>query len=478
MKNEFIKIFILISISFPNMASGQSLEYIMDMVYNNPGEKPISTKYNNPAFMKSQGFKGMVTHWYINCAITYDNLHEDLIPSGSEDRTWIENRAEFIQAKIDSCEKYNMKVYPFTDFVVFPRLVWDQYGDEIKSEGELHNLGGDASQAIKPNIQNKTTQMLVIAQIDGIFKRFPKLDGLTLRFGETYLHDTPFHSGGSPIRSGEEGIEDHIALLNILREEICVKRNKQLFYRTWDFGFNFHTNPDYYLAVTNAIEPHPNLVFSIKYQQGDFHRMTPFNPCIGIGKHQQIIESQSRMEAYGKGAHPYYTGAGVINGWPETRYEISENRFTGNLNPDDNPRGLKDLLNNDLLAGVWTWSNGGGWKGPYIKHELWTDLNTYVLSQWARDIGRSEEEIFYEFALKLGLNGYQADLFRQLNMLTIEGVRKGHCNSFASNDVWWTRDHYFSARKNKAIVQEIITKDIVNQVLAEKAESTHIWRQI
>ena len=78
-------------------------------------------------------------------------------------------------------------------------------------------------------------QELLIAQIDGIFKCFPSLDGLTLRFGETYLHDTPFHLGGSPIRDGKIGINDHILLLNILREEICVKRNKKLFYRTWDF---------------------------------------------------------------------------------------------------------------------------------------------------------------------------------------------------------------------------------------------------
>jgi hypothetical protein len=102
-----------------------------------------------------------------------------------------------------------------------------------------------------------------------------------LRFGETYLHDTPYHLGGSPINNDDRlSIADHILLINILRDEVCVKRNKKLFYRTWDFGYRFHNNPDYYLAVTNAIEIHPNLFFSIKYQQGDFHRMTPFNPCL------------------------------------------------------------------------------------------------------------------------------------------------------------------------------------------------------
>ena len=34
-------------------------------------------------------------------------------------------------------------------------------------------------------------------------RTFPELDGLMLRFGETYLHDTPYHLGNSPLRRGE-----------------------------------------------------------------------------------------------------------------------------------------------------------------------------------------------------------------------------------------------------------------------------------
>ncbi|MEO9570714.1 MAG: hypothetical protein ABJH82_01030 [Polaribacter sp.] len=478
MKKNLLNSFLIIVMCFVTAnVKSQSLDYVMDMVHNNPGEKPFKTKYRNPAYIKSQGFNAMVPHWYINCAITYDNVKENIVSKGSEERTWIENKAKYIQAKLDSCEQHNVAVYPFTDFLVFPKSIWKKYGGKISKKGTLHNLGGDASQAVKPNIQSKTTQKLLRAQIDGVFKRFPNIDGLTVRFGETYLHDAPFHRGGSPISRGKQGIEDHITLINILREEICVKRNKKLFYRTWDFG-GFHTNPNYYLKVTNAIETHKNLVFSIKYQKGDFHRMTPFNPCIGIGKHKQIVESQSRMEAYGKGAHPYYTASGVINGWPETKYEISRHHFTGKTNSTENPRGLKDILKNNLLTGIVTWSNGGGWKGPYIKHELWADLNTYVVSQWAQNPNKSEKEIFYKFASKLGLHGYQADLFRKLNMLSIEGVRKGHCNSYAENAVWWTRDEYFSAKQNKPIIKEIIQNKLVDEVLAEKAESVFIWHQI
>lgn len=460
---------------------GQPLPYIMDMVYNNPGEEKTITKYNDPYYLKSQGFTSSVPHWYINCAITYDGFEGGVLDPNSEERTWIEDLAKWIDVKLDACEKAGIDVYPFTDFIVFPKSVWHKYGNQITGvEGGEAATGGADERYRKPNMQSKMVRKLIIAQVAEIFDRFPKLDGLVLRFGETYLHDTPHHMGGSPIRSGKAGIEDHIALIQLLREEICVKRNKKLFYRTWDFGFHFHNNPKYYLAVTNQIAPHQNLIFSIKYQQDDFHRMTPFNPCIGIGAHPQIVEAQSRMEAYGKGAHPYYSAKGVLDGWPETKYEITfgKHGFTGALTDPQSPRGVKDIVDKGLLSGIWTWSHGGGWEGPYIKHEIWADLNTYVISQWGQHPHKTEEELFYEFAEGIGLKGYQADLFRQLNLLSVEAVRKGHMNSYADNSVWWTRDHYFSVSSNKGVVDQILAKGKVDEVLAEKQESVALWQQI
>lgn len=458
----------------------KSLDFIMDMVHNNPGEEAFITKYNDPEFLRWAGFNSMVPHWQINCAITYDNFEKDVIPKESSEYNWIEKQADEIEKKLIICEEAGIDVYPFTDFVVFPESIIKKYGDKIINKQEVRVIEGSEVADFKPDMQSEYTRKLIVAQVEGIFDRFPQLDGLTLRFGETYLHDTPFHRGGSPIKKGKEGIEDHITLINLLKEELCVKRNKKLFYRTWDFGHNFHTNPEYYLAVTNKIEPHPNLFFSIKYQQGDFHRMTPFNPCIGIGKHKQIIESQSRMEAYGKGAHPYYSAFGVINGWPETKFEIDLNTygFKNKLNETTSSRGIKDIIDRGLLAGIVTWSHGGGWRGPYIKHEIWTDLNTYVVSQWGINPDKTEKEIFYEFASKLGLKGYQAALFRELNLLTIEGVRKGHCNSYASNSLWWTRDQYFSVSKNAAVIKEILENGVSEEVLAEKAEASAIWNRV
>jgi len=471
----FANIFILLSLT----AFGQSLEFVMDMVHNNPGEARYVTKYNDPDYLKSEGFNAIVPHWHVNCAITYDNYKKNTVRPKTDERKWIEEKAKWVDAKLTECKKAGLAVYPFTDFIVFPESVWEKYGDSIKrTTGGVGHTAGGKGEARIPDIQRKTTQDLLRAQIAGMFDRFPQIDGVMLRFGETYLHDTPFHRGGSPIGKGNEGIKDHITFIKILREEICVKRNKKLFYRTWDFGW-FHINPEYYLAVTNAIEPHQNLIFSIKYQADDFLRMTPFNPTIGIGKHRQIVEAQSRMEAYGKGAHPYYSAQGVIDGWPETKYDVKWGMITGKLADPAYPRGVKDIVNRGLLCGIYTWSHGGGWYGPYITNEIWTDLNTYVVSHWGLDTKRTEEEIFYEFATKKqGLTAWNADIFRQIAVLSIEAVRKGQCNSYTINDKWWARDEYFSVASNKKTVASILEQKLQNKVLAEKAEATAMWRQM
>jgi hypothetical protein len=88
-------------------------------------------------------------------------------------------------------------------FIVFPESIWKKYGREITGAGKVEGTGGEDGRARKPDMQSKRTQELLRAQIAGIFDRFPQLDGLVLRFGETYLHDTPYHRGGGPIRGGE-----------------------------------------------------------------------------------------------------------------------------------------------------------------------------------------------------------------------------------------------------------------------------------
>ncbi len=438
-----------------------AFQYNLNMVHHNPGEPPFVTKYNGPSYLKDQGFNGQVPRIFLPCAITYDSFDPELMPKGSKVSAEAEAYAQKLDLEIRHAKEVGMPIYPFTDLLVVPKSLQEKYGKEMAPEGKVTDknvLGGTKLQA---SILQKRTEEVLRAQIFEIFKRFPDLDGLTTRYGETYLQEFPDYAGGSPAENPEE----QIALINILRDEICVKRNKKLFYRTWDFG-HFHTNPDYYLKVTNAIEPHPNLIFSIKHVQSDFIRLNPFNPCLRIGKHQQIVEiSCNPAGLYGKNAHPYYIGQGVIDGWEEFAW-------IKNTGP---AKCLRDLLKCPQVVGIWTWARGDGWAGPYINNELWVDLNIQVFTRFAREPWRSEEDLFNEAARsRFGIDGDELKKLRKLCLLSASAVMHGQASVYAHVSEWWCRDEYLTAIDLSMVVIAGKTKE----VLEEKADAVKMWRSI
>lgn len=428
-------------------ATSPELRFVLDMVHDNPGEAPFVTKFKDTALLKSWGYTGQIPKLFLQCAITYDGFDADLLPLGSKERAWSEKTAAEIDSRLHDAQVNNMPLYPFTDVLVVPKALLAKYGNEMRDGGRLSIL--------KP-----LTQRVMREQINEIFDRFPGLGGITIRFGETYLQDTPFHAGGSPVSSAEE----HQVLIALLREEVCVKRNKILFYRTWALGTgntNIHIHKDFYLKVTDAIEPHPNMVFSIKHTNADFLRAVPFNETLGFGKHPQLVEV-STMQAgiYGKNAHPYYIGQGVIDGWEEM---------------GEGKKGLKDLVGLPQFAGVWTWTRGDGWAGPYISNEFWVNLNAWVISHFGQEPSKTEPELFDEYArTQLKLDKASTAKLRELCLLATSATFHGQQSSLFSANPWWCRDEYLTAVNLDVVVE----KGIVGPVLEEKAKAVADWTRV
>jgi len=452
-KLGFKKVFILFilivgsAVSSDILAQNQkSKPLVLDMVHHNPGETPYKSKYNDPAVIKEMGYNGKVYFLFESpaLAINWESVDPDILPKGSEEREWVDAKAAQIKVMHAKSKAEGIAIYAMSDLVLFPKRLIEKY--------KIEDTFGD------PN--NPLTEKFIRAQINEMFDQFPDLEGLVVRIGETYLHDAPYHQGAIENKTSPK--KTIIPLMNILREEICVKRDKQLIFRTWN---SFDRNTGTYTQVSDAIAPHKNLIISIKHCEGDFHRARPFSKVIGQGRHKQIIEVQSAREYEGKGAYPNYIANGVIEGFEEHARV-----------PEEEINSIREFVEKkpDLYGGIWTWSRGGGWEGPYIKNEMWCDLNSWVMAQWAQNTEKSEAYIFNRYATeRLHLEGDDVSKFRKLCLLSAEAVVRGRNTTYNDiSDVWWTRDQGIGWPKS--------AKDEIGQKrnLEQKDESIAKWKTI
>ncbi len=424
-----------------------SAPLVLDMVHHNPGELPYQSAYNSPGYLKEAGYNGKVYFLFESpaLAINWESLSPDILPQGSEERAWVDAKAVQIRQMHQACKEQGMAIYAMSDLVLFPKRLIEKYG--------IQESFGDP--------QDSLTISLLKVQIDEIFTQFPDLDGLVVRIGETYLHDAPFHEGSIKDKKNPE--KTIIPLMKLLRDEICVKRNKKVIFRTW---YAFDVDAETYQMVSDGVKPHDNLTISVKHCEGDFHRANPFSKVIGQGRHKQIIEVQCAREYEGKGAYPNYIANGVIEGFEEHARM-----------PEEKINSLREFTERcpDLYAGVWTWSRGGGWAGPYINNEMWCDLNAWVMAQWAHDPAQSEEAVFMRYAKeKLQLSSADALKFRQLCLLSAKAVVRGRNSTFRDMTPQWTRDMGIGwPRPN-------VNSDPEKQQrnLKQKDEAIEIWKEI
>lgn len=461
------------------------MKFILDMVHHNPGEPAFKSAFLDPAHLAAYGFNGQVFK-HINCVATYARLGVDFFPPGSPERTWLDEFTPGIEREIAAAKAQGLRVFYHVDLFVLPKRLVAHFKDDI-CDPETGRILLDRPKTLE----------IHRALFEELSERFPQVDGYIIRVGETYLFDTPHHQGNGPIprvgpawtptyfydemlgraprepRWSQAQADAYVTLIRFLREELCVRHGKHLLFRTWDiFPDKLHARPDHYLDVTNRVEPHPNLLFSIKHTALDFWRRVKVNECLAIGRHPQIIEVQCQREYEGKGAYPNYVMDGIINGFAENAVKT----------------GLRDLLRHPLIQGVYSWSRGGGWYGPYIKNEIWPDLNAYVLARFAADPARSEEEIFREYAgTRLGLAAADVDRFRTLCLLSASAILKGrYCAAFdavleeavlpVGN---WMRDDRLGGREQLAVILDyLIEHGLTNAALQEKAVAVAEWEQI
>ncbi len=413
----------------------RTLDIRTDMVHDNPGGTPYITEYDNVEFLAERGLTGKVFFLSesAHLAIDWQDYDKNVFPEGSAGYNWVQTKKAEYTAKYKEAKEAGLKVYFMMDFVSLPNSMKTLYGDQILTNDKI-------------DINKPKTKEIMAEMMKEIFAEFPDVDGIYPRYGESYVgYYSSYHFGNNPIGVSGTKANDHATLLKFFREEVCVKLDKEIVYRTWstEIGANsFTTSPELYLEITDQVEPHENLYIAIKHTSGDFWRNYIFNQTLGIGKHQQIVEIQCAREYEGKGAHPNYIAGGVINGFPEYEWQMS----------DDKNKCLRDVVNKEdsNIVGIWTWSRGGGWGGPYVNgeegtpdgSELWCDLNAYVLHEWAKDTSQNDEDLVIQYAKEvLGMSDKDAESFLQIALKSSDAVLYGKgTNSAPMLEVNWMRD--------------------------------------
>ena len=446
------------------------MKYVLDMVHHNPGEKPFETSFLDPEKLCSYGYNGQVFK-HINCAVFLEEYDPELWKGREEERKFIENLSAEIKAQNRRTKAAGLQLFYHIDLFVLPRVLIEKHGDRLL-DPSTGRIDLDAPDTMK-------VHEILLREL---FRRFPEVDGLIIRVGETYLYDTPYHMGNGPIRENHYASdgqneqmekERYVRLIRFLREKVCVEQNKTLIFRTWDcYPDKFHANPEYYLDVTEKIEPHEKLVFSIKHTALDFWRRVKFNECLLKGSHRQVVEVQCQREYEGKGAHPIYVMDGVINFFEE----------------NEKKKGLRDIVRDARIEGLYIWSRGGGWHGPYLQNELWCDLNAYVIAQYGKCPHRTEEEIFFSYTREvLELDEWNARIFREICLKSAKAVLKGrYCEafdrqyreSFMPCKNWMRDDCLATGAPLDEMKKYLEDNHLKEEALLEKAQAVQIWKEI
>lgn len=455
---------------------------VTDTVHDNPGLAEYESQYNDPAFLTQRGYDGIVFDLFDAADFgllwdDFDNLNkgrEKVFPFGSEERKWAEDKRNELAEKYNDAVENGQKVYFMMDIIVLPSSMLRIYPEILNKDGKI-------------DIMSEKMKQVMDCMFDEMFSAFPQITGIYIRYGETYVgekYNTPYHVGNNPIVGKDT--KYHNFLIEYLREKVCEEKDREIIYRTWGFS-GFQNDKKIYTKISKKIDTHDNLFFSVKYTTGDFHRDVKFNQCVNAGKHKQIVEVQCAREYEGKGAYPNYVASDVIYGAEEYKW----------LMKDDEVKSLSEAVNrsDSVVSGIWTWSRGGGWDGPYINgvngengsvkvengSELWCDVNAYVISKWAQDTSKTDKEILQQYAREILLmSDTDAEIFYNICIKSSHAVLYGRGTNSPEIrwDVWWMRDQNIRKPSFDFIVDSAVDDGTYEILLSEKTESVKTWKEI
>ena len=227
-----MRLLLLLAVVTGILASSQSISnerILLDMVMPNPGDPTgwQMTKYSDPMVLASLNYTGKVSTGENSpfLAVNFSTLG-NFFEENSVELAWMESYAMGIDAFIERIKSAGLKAFFFVDMIVLPVKVIDHYKDQIlNKDGYI--------------VFNDVTAKVLTAMFTETLQRFPGIDGFVVRTGETYVFDTPYHKGNSPIKGIKSYVDQQqiwIPFIKYLRDTVCEEMKTVLLFRGW---FNF-----------------------------------------------------------------------------------------------------------------------------------------------------------------------------------------------------------------------------------------------
>jgi len=320
----------------------------------------------------------------------FDGVSPSLIPEGSALRAQIERTRGKFKKEYEEAAKLGLSLVAGTDEVALPVPV----ADWLKAQDKNNK------NPVWADWESDCFWQVYRAKYSEVLKTYPKIAYVLIRTGENYSRP---EQGYLAQRVMGKAIDDDyfrrmIRLIEETRKVVVDECGRTLIWRTWDLGNDkFHANTNVYDRIIAGVKNRKGLLFSVKHVQTDFWRYNDFNPTIGRGGVEQLIEFQCAREYEGKGAFPNYVG----------------------------PLHAEDMLKaaERGAVGVWLWHFGGGSGGPKLASDRWTRLNIYATSKLVKEPTASPRKLAEEWAAQ-EFGSKAASVVADMLMLSPEFVLK------------------------------------------------------
>ena len=391
-----------------------------------------------------------------NLLATYDAVAPGLLPAGSAVRKDVDHARRSMRDLCAQAAAQKLAVCFSTDEVKFPVPVWDQLLKAVPERGAKNRI----------DLTSEDFWKFYRAKYREVLKAFPDVAYVMVRTGENYAsHKKTF--AGQTIRGkqiDDAYFRDMQRLINETRRLVVDEAGRKLVWRTWDLGNEgFHANTNVYDRILAGVTNRTGLLVAVKHVQTDYWQYNDFNPCIGRGGVDQIIEFQCAREYEGKGAYPNYVGG-------EHGADLRRALALG-------------------AKGVWSWNFGGGWGGPHLQNDLWVRLNIYATTRLAQHPELEPAAVAQEWAARQFGDEAAAGVTAALlpshecvrKMLYIAPYAQAHRGWLSSRNL--TRDDIIRGEKEMrgqggihVIYAEIKTKLV--EALQEKLEAVQFARDM